>query len=108
MRSLVFALLALPSLSIASASEDSPAPRAVQCVSVFEIMDRAAPNWMKQPAVQEAYQAWAAKGSEIAAQSDVDFGTQINLEMIRLADISAQSPDTLSQLAINCLAEAAV
>lgn len=86
----------------------APAPRAVQCVSVFEIMDRAAPKWMAQPSVQQAQRSWQDQAERLSVQSEVDYGTQLNREMVRLANLSAQNPDSLSALAVNCLAEAEI
>lgn len=108
MKTIVLSLLVLPLISHASATQNAPAPRAVQCVSVFEIMDRAAPTWMSQPSVQQAKQIWQSQAKRLTDQAEVDLGTQLNREMVRLADLSAQSPDTLSEIAVNCLAEAQI
>lgn len=106
MRRLAVLGLIFAGSGFAAADQNTPAPRAVQCVSVFEIMDRAAPNWMAQKNVQAAKQAWQAEAQALSNDTEVDFGTQINREMVRLADVSAQNPDITSKLALNCLAEA--
>lgn len=106
MRRLAVLGLIFAGSGFAAADQNTPAPRAVQCVSVFEIMDRAAPNWMLQKNVQAAKRAWQAEARALSRRAEVDFGTQINREMVRLADLSAQKPDTLSKLALNCFAEA--
>ncbi|MEO1642067.1 MAG: hypothetical protein AAFR74_01940 [Pseudomonadota bacterium] len=106
MKTLALSAAILAATLMANAEQQAPAPRAVECVSVFEIMRRAAPNWMKQTRVQAAKQAWQIDAQNLSRKAEVDFGTQINREMTRLADISAQSPDTLSKLALNCFAEA--
>ncbi|MEM1086703.1 MAG: hypothetical protein AAGH90_03170 [Pseudomonadota bacterium] len=101
--------LAAASLTIslsAYGQTTAPAPRAVQCVSVFEIMDRAAPSWSAQTEVQRARLTWRSSATHLAQRTGVDYGTQVNREMTRLADLSAKRPNILSGLALECLAEA--
>lgn len=108
MKLLICLAIGLSVTATATADTEAPAPRAVQCVSVFEIMDRAAPNWMAQPSVQLAKRSWQDQAEMLSVQNEVDYGTQLNREMVRLADASSENPDILANIALNCLAEAKV
>lgn len=106
MRSLVLASAALITTAGVNAQTEAPAPRSVECIAAFEIMDRAAPSWTKQQSVQTAWQGWEGQALRLMDRANVDFGTQINREMTALAAKTVEQPDLLSKRAIQCVAEA--
>ncbi|MEM8617004.1 MAG: hypothetical protein AAGF20_08725 [Pseudomonadota bacterium] len=81
------------------------APRAIQCVALFEIMDRAAPNWVAQASVQTAWQKWEKAALTLSHRHGVDFGEQVNQEMVKLADDAVSHPGRLSARAVACIAD---
>lgn len=88
--------------------DKAPAPRSVECVAVFELMDRAAPNWTRQVSVQSAWQSWQGEAVRLSSRAQVDFGTQISREMTSLADQLTLDPNVLSRRALQCVADAPV
>ncbi len=82
------------------------APRSVECVAAFELMQRAAPDWTRQTSVQTAWQNWQTEAIDLTLRKHVDFDTQVSREMTALADQLALDPNTLSRRALNCVADA--
>ena len=92
--------------SAAAYADSAPAPRSVECIAAFELMERAAPNWTRQTSVQVAWQGWETEAVRLTRRTNVDFGTQINREMTALADRTSSDPNTLSRRAVQCVADA--
>lgn len=109
MRILFFALLATATAMSANANSpvrSGPSPQSFSCVAAFELMHRAAPNWARQSAVQDAWQSWEGIALNLSAQAKVDFGEQVQREMETLANQTQTSPNALSQNAMKCIADA--
>ena len=106
MRSLVIVAAALIITAGVSAQTEAPAPRSVECIAAFEIMDRAAPSWTRQQSVQTAWQGWEGQALRLMDRANVDFGTQINREMTALAANTDEQPELLSKRALECVADA--
>ena len=106
MKPVVLGALFVAAAFQANADPVATAPRAGQGVSGVEIQPRAAPNWMSQSEVTKAQTLWQRSAERLTGRLDVDFGTQINREMTRLADLSARDPQMISELALECVAEA--
>lgn len=86
----------------------APAPRSVQCVAAFELMQRAAPNWATQVSVQHAWTAWSQQAAQLSQTGGVDYGTQVNREMTDLAERLPNEAQLLSSRAMQCVADAPV
>jgi len=86
--------------------DQAPAPRSVECVAAFELMQRAAPDWSRQASVQAAWQGWQTEAIKLSQRAQVDFDTQISREMTALAGLLTLDPNTLSRHALNCVADA--
>jgi len=106
MRKLTITIAASLMASAAAYAGNGPAPRSVECIAAFELMDRAAPNWTQQASVQVAWQGWEIEAVRLTRRTNVDFGTQINREMTTLADRTSSDPNTLSRRAVQCVADA--
>jgi hypothetical protein len=109
MRILSLVLLATTTATAANAGtpvRNGPSPQSISCVAAFELMHRAAPNWTRQPAVQQAWQSWEGIALDLTSQARVDFGEQVQREMETLANQTQSTPNALSQSAMKCIADA--
>ena len=106
MRKLTIAVAASLMASAVAYAGNGIAPRSVECIAAFELMDRAAPNWTQQSSVQVAWQGWEIEAVRLTRRTNVDFGTQINREMTALADRTSSDPNTLSRRAVQYVADA--
>lgn len=100
------AIVAAHSAIAETTPPEAPAPRSIECIAAFEIMDRAAPNWTQQDSVLTAWQGWEGQALRLVDRANVDFGTQINREMTSLAASTVEQPELLSERALRCVAEA--
>lgn len=101
----IASLMAMP--AVASTPEtQTQSPQSIQCVAAFELMHRAAPNWTRQPAAQDAWQSWDSIAQDLTAQAKVSLNEQVQREMETLANKTTTAPEKLSRTAIKCVAEA--
>ncbi len=84
------------------------APQSIECIAVFELMQRISPNWMTQASVEQAWSSWEAVATNLALQAEVDFGDQVQREMLVLADEASSRPDALKSKALSCVSSAPV
>ncbi|MEM9053782.1 MAG: hypothetical protein AAGB16_00525 [Pseudomonadota bacterium] len=107
MRLCFISVLALLTAGTVQATERDPIPpQSIECVAVFELMQRAAPSWSDQYTVQAARRSWHGIARDLAEQTEVNLVEQVQERMLELADLTALAPQRLSDKAMACIADA--
>lgn len=101
-------MLALP-LSEAQAgfpATNSPATiltsESIQCVAVFELVERELPYQLSQSDMRLARQVWQLRAGQITQRTQMDLGRQINQRLALLSAEYSNNPHRLAHAADQC------
>lgn len=104
----IVALLALP-LSEAQAgfpATNSPATmltsEPIDCVAVFELVERELPYQLRQSEMRLARQVWQLRAGQVTQNTQTDLGAQVNQRLALLSVEYSDNPQRLAQAADRC------
>lgn len=74
----------------------------IECVAVFELVERQLPYQLRQTEMRLARQVWQLRAGEITQASQTDLGTQVNRRLAVLSAQFGEDPHRLAEAAQNC------
>lgn len=74
----------------------------IQCVAVFELVERELPYQLSQTDMRLARQVWQLRAGQITQRTQTDLGTQINQRLALLSAEYSNNPHRLAEAADHC------
>ncbi|MEL6829492.1 MAG: hypothetical protein AAFO63_05095 [Pseudomonadota bacterium] len=74
----------------------------IECVAVFELVERKLPYQLRESEMRLARQVWQLRAGKVTQYTQIDLGTQINHHMAVLKAEYNEDPNRLAQAADEC------